>query len=114
MVRPRHVARSALLVICLIAAPVAVICYALPQTETAAWAWWRLTAATFLLQPVNALLLGIAGRVFFSGQIGWGLSPVSLFIGPLIAIASATKLLATHFPAKGVNPNELPDKPTVL
>jgi uncharacterized membrane protein len=35
-------------------------------------------------------------------------------VGALIAIASATKLLVTHFPAKGVNPNELPDKPTVL
>lgn len=90
-----YVARSALLVICLVAAPVAVICYALPQTEMAAWAWWRVTAATFLLQPVNALLLGIAGRVFFSGQIGWGLNPVSLFIGPLIAIVFLYLLIRT-------------------
>jgi hypothetical protein len=47
------------------------------------------------LQPVNALLLGIAGRVFFSGQIGWGLNPVSLFIGPLIAIVLLYLLIRT-------------------
>ena len=84
-----YVARSALLVITLVAAPLALICYALPQTERVTWAWWRVTAATFLLQPVNALLLGIAGRVFFSSQIGWGLTPVSLLIGPLMAISGA-------------------------
>jgi hypothetical protein len=90
-----YVARSALLVIALVAAPLAIICCALPQTETAAWAWWRVTAATFLLQPVNALLLGIAGRVFFSSQIGWGLNPVSLLIGPLIAIVLLYLLIRT-------------------
>jgi uncharacterized membrane protein len=34
--------------------------------------------------------------------------------GALAAIARITALLATHFPATGANPNELPDKPTVL
>ncbi len=90
-----YVARSALLVITLIAAPLAIICYALPQSERVTWAWWRVIAATFLLQPVNALLLGIAGRVFFSSQIGWGLNPVSLLIGPLIAIVLLYLLIRT-------------------
>ncbi len=90
-----YVARSALLVITLIAAPLALICYALPQSERVTWAWWRVTAATCLLQPVNALLLGIAGRVFFSSQIGWGLNPVSLLIGPLMAIVLLYLLIRT-------------------
>ena len=34
--------------------------------------------------------------------------------GALRAIQEITRLLARHFPAEGVNPNELPDKPTVL
>src|SRR5260370_32754600 len=78
-----------------VVAPLALICYALPQTERVPSAWWRVTAATFLLQPVNALLLGIAGRVFFSSQIGWGLNPVSLLIGPLMAIVLLYLLIRT-------------------
>jgi uncharacterized membrane protein len=34
--------------------------------------------------------------------------------GALEAIAAVTEILATHFPAKDANPNELPDKPAVL
>lgn len=33
--------------------------------------------------------------------------------GLLAAIAEVTRLLAAHFPARGVNPNELPDQPWV-
>ena len=34
--------------------------------------------------------------------------------GALEGIDSVTRILARHFPASGVNPNELPDKPAVL
>jgi uncharacterized membrane protein len=34
--------------------------------------------------------------------------------GALEAIEAITRLLARHFPARGVNPNELPDKPALL
>jgi uncharacterized membrane protein len=34
--------------------------------------------------------------------------------GTLDAIAAVTAILAREFPATGVNPNELPDKPAVL
>jgi hypothetical protein len=90
-----YVARSALLILALIASPIALICYALPQTEGVTWAWWRVTVATFLLQPVNALLLGIAGRVFFASGISWGLDPASLLIGPLLAIVLLYVLIRT-------------------
>jgi hypothetical protein len=90
-----YLARSAILILALIASPIALICYALPQTEGVSWAWWRLTAATFLLQPVNALILGIAGRVFFSARIGWGLDPASLLVGPLVAIVLLYVLIRT-------------------
>jgi uncharacterized membrane protein len=34
--------------------------------------------------------------------------------GALDGIREITALLGRHFPARGVNPNELPDKPMVL
>ena len=34
--------------------------------------------------------------------------------GALAAIQAVTAILAHHFPARAVNPNELPDKPAVL
>ncbi|HYR37134.1 MAG TPA: TPM domain-containing protein [Burkholderiales bacterium] len=34
--------------------------------------------------------------------------------GSIEAIQAVTAILARHFPAAGVNPNELPDKPVVL
>ena len=34
--------------------------------------------------------------------------------GSIEAIQAVTAILARHFPADGVNPNELPDKPVVL
>jgi uncharacterized membrane protein len=34
--------------------------------------------------------------------------------GTIEAIEGVTQILARHFPARGVNPNELPDPPAVL
>jgi uncharacterized membrane protein len=34
--------------------------------------------------------------------------------GALEAIEGVTRILERHFPARGANPNELPDKPAVL
>ena len=34
--------------------------------------------------------------------------------GTLLAIEATTQILARHFPPRGRNPNELPDKPAVL
>ena len=34
--------------------------------------------------------------------------------GAIEAIESVTEILTRHFPARGANPNELPDKPVVL
>lgn len=90
-----YLARTAILILAVIASPIAIICYALPQTEGICWAWWRVTAASFLLQPVNALLLGIAGRVFFSSHIGWGFDPASIVIAPLVAIVLLYLLIRT-------------------
>ncbi len=90
-----YVARLAILILALVASPIAAICYALPQTEGVSWAWWRVTAAAFLLQPVNALLLGVAGKVFFTGDIGWGLDPGSFLVGPLVAIVLLYLLIQT-------------------
>ena len=40
--------------------------------------------------------------------------PLGSFDRALDAIAALTQILAREFPARGVNPNELPDRPAVL
>jgi hypothetical protein len=90
-----YVGRLAILILALVASPIAAICYALPNTEGASWAWWRLTAAALLIQPVNALLLGVAMKVFFSGAVSWGVNVASALIEILVAIVLLYLLIQT-------------------
>ena len=90
-----YVGRLAILILALVASPIAAICYALPGTEGVSWAWWRLTAAALLIQPVNALLLGIATKVFFSGAISWGANVASALIEVLVAVVLLYLLIQT-------------------
>ncbi|HUQ25352.1 MAG TPA: TPM domain-containing protein [Burkholderiales bacterium] len=63
---------------------------------------------------------GIAAKV---GQEQWSVICSAMEVafrkghyleGSLLAVESVTQVLARHFPPRGRNPNELPDKPTVL
>jgi hypothetical protein len=63
-----YVVRVALLVLLLVAAPLALACHALPQTEELAQWWWRATAACLGVQVGQSLALITALRVFFQAD----------------------------------------------
>ena len=64
-----YVLRLMALVLLTAAAPLALACYALPQTAWAARWWWRALTACLAIQAAQALVLTAAVRVFFSA--GW-------------------------------------------
>jgi hypothetical protein len=63
-----YVLRVALLVLLVVAAPLALACHALPQTEELAQWWWRATAACLGVQVAQSLALITALRVFFQAD----------------------------------------------
>ena len=62
------IVRVALLAFLTAAAPVALACHGLPQTEGLARLWWRAVAACLGVQAAQALLLVTAVRVFFQAD----------------------------------------------
>ncbi|NRQ34834.1 hypothetical protein HII36_23795, partial [Nonomuraea sp. NN258] len=60
------VLRVALLLFLIIAAPLALLCHALPQTEHIARLWWRSFAGLLLMQVLQALVLIMAFKVHFT------------------------------------------------
>jgi hypothetical protein len=64
-----YILRLMALVLLTAAAPLALACYALPQTAWAARWWWRALAAALAIQVAQALVLTAAVRVFSSA--GW-------------------------------------------
>jgi len=63
-----YVVRVALLVLLVVAAPLALACHALPQTEELAQWWWRALAACLGVQIGQSLALITALRVFFQAD----------------------------------------------
>ena len=68
------VIRVALTVVLVVAAPLALVCHALPHSEGLARLWWRALAACLVVQVGQALVLVTALRVFLapggSGALG--------------------------------------------
>ena len=60
-----YVLRVAVLVALTVAAPLALACHGLPQTEAVARWWWRALAACLAIPVAQSLVLGCALRVFF-------------------------------------------------
>ncbi|GII96297.1 hypothetical protein [Sinosporangium siamense] len=60
------VLRIALLLFLIIAAPMALLCHALPQTEGVARLWWRAFAGLLIMQVLQALVLILAFKVFLT------------------------------------------------
>jgi hypothetical protein len=60
--------RIMLLVLLTAAAPLALACHALPQTEPIARMWWRAMAGVLAIQVAQSLVLAAALRVFFSSD----------------------------------------------
>jgi len=71
-----YVVRIMMTIVLIGAAPLALACHALPQTEGLARLWWRSMAGVLAIQVAQALVLIAAMRIFFSpGVIDFG--PVS-------------------------------------
>jgi hypothetical protein len=60
--------RLMLLVLLTVAAPLALACHALPQTEGIARLWWRTIAGVLAIQVAQSLVLATALRVFFTSD----------------------------------------------
>ncbi|MBB6546913.1 hypothetical protein [Nonomuraea rubra] len=60
------VVRIALLLFLMIAAPLALLCHALPQTEHIARLWWRAFTGVLVMQVLQALVLILAFKVYFT------------------------------------------------
>ncbi|MDA8061062.1 MAG: hypothetical protein M0T80_01295 [Actinomycetota bacterium] len=61
-----YVVRLALVILLVVAAPIFLVCHALPQTEGIAKLWWRAFAGTLLVQVAQSLVLITALRVFLA------------------------------------------------
>jgi hypothetical protein len=61
-----YVVRLALVILLVVAAPVCLVCHALPQTEGLAKLWWRAFAGTLAVQVAQSLVLITALRVFLA------------------------------------------------
>jgi hypothetical protein len=84
-----YVIRAAALVVLAAAAPLLLVCHALPQTEGYAQAWWRAVLALLAAPVAQSLLLAAAFRVMLTSDgvlglpIGSGLIDI-LVIGTLL------------------------------
>ena len=63
-----YVVRISLLIVLVAGAPLALACHALPKIEGLARLWWRAFAGCFAIQVGQALVLGMAVRVFFEAD----------------------------------------------
>lgn len=90
-----YVIRVALVVILVAAAPLALACHALPQTEGLARLWWRAFVAVLAVQVGQALVLVAAVRVFFAadGRTTLGLSAGGSLVDLLVVVSLLYVLL---------------------
>ena len=61
-----YVVRLALVILLVVAAPICLVCHALPQTEGLAKLWWRAFFGTLAVQVAQSLVLITALRVFLA------------------------------------------------
>ena len=61
-----YVVRLALVILLVVAAPICLVCHALPQTEGLAKLWWRAFSGTLAVQVAQSLVLITALRVFLA------------------------------------------------
>lgn len=81
-------ARLCLTIALVAAAPLALACHALPQTEGLARLWWRAFAASLGVQVTQALLLTVAVKVLLDdkGRSGLGLAVTGPLVDLLVVI----------------------------
>jgi hypothetical protein len=89
-----YVLRLMAVILLTAAAPLALACYALPQTAWAARWWWRAMTAVLVIPAAQALVLTAAVRVFFT--TGWA-GPGRYLLHMLITICLLYILLRIPF-----------------
>ncbi|MBF6175201.1 hypothetical protein [Nocardia blacklockiae] len=93
-----YVIRVAVTIVLIVAAPLALMCHALPVTEPIARWWWRSMGACLAIQFVQSLTLITATRVFLTPG-GWRMSSDSDggIVDLIVAIALVGVLAKTPF-----------------
>ncbi|MGW0805560.1 hypothetical protein [Nonomuraea sp. NPDC002799] len=71
------IVRVALLLFLIIAAPLALLCHALPQTEHIARLWWRAFTGVLIMQVLQALVLILAFKIYFTDATDAFATPAS-------------------------------------
>ena len=96
------VVRAAVVLILIAAAPLLLLTHALPQTDGLARLWWRGMTAALGVQVVQALVLSIAVRVFFTsgGRQALGLSVGGSVVDLLVCLCLLWMLVRIPFWAK--------------
>jgi hypothetical protein len=81
------VIRLALVVVLVVAAPLALVCHALPQTEGVAKMWWRAFLGMLAIQVAQSLVLVTALRVFLAsgGPANLGIASTGGMVDLLVA-----------------------------
>ena len=91
--------RVALVVILIVAAPVLLVCHALPQTEGMARLWWRAFAALLGVQIAQSLVLITALRVFLGtgGPANLGIASGGGLVDLLVSVCLCWVLVKIPF-----------------
>jgi hypothetical protein len=82
-----YIVRLALVILLIVAAPICLVCHALPQTEGLARLWWRAFAGTLAVQVAQSLVLVTALRVFLAsgGPANLGISSTGGLVDLLVS-----------------------------
>ncbi|HET9732266.1 MAG TPA: hypothetical protein VFP54_06275 [Acidimicrobiales bacterium] len=93
------IARVALTVVLVVAAPVLLVCHALPQTEGMARLWWRAVAGLLGVQVAQSLVLVVALRVFLGsgGAANLGIASAGGLVDLLVSACLCWVLVKIPF-----------------
>jgi hypothetical protein len=94
-----YVVRLALVILLVVAAPILLVCHALPQTEGLARLWWRAFAGTLAVQVAQSLVLITALRVFLAsgGTANLGISSTGGLVDLLVSACLCWVLVKIPF-----------------
>ncbi|MVU82339.1 hypothetical protein GPX89_34530 [Nocardia sp. ET3-3] len=93
-----YVIRVAVTVVLIVAAPLAMMCYALPATEPIARWWWRAFSACLAIQVVQSMVLITGLKVFLSPGGWWFFGPTKTGLtNVIVALAMGWVLMKTPF-----------------
>jgi hypothetical protein len=89
-----YIVRSLVLVVGTVLAPLALACYAIPQTEEVAQLWWRVYAAGLFIQVLQSALIAIGSQLIAHSD--W-LGASSVLVSGLVLVTLLYLLLKLPF-----------------